>query len=124
MFGFDKLTISNQKVQIEELKADVATWKKTAEQYEQRAKELADMINGAVASAPVYFDFKNMKVFSVERNVNNGKPCTIIGYLLQEPVLSSDGEMIVGKDVLKEWYLYCSEDRHAELVEQFKKAIK
>lgn len=117
MFGNEKVTISNQKVEIETLKTTVA-------QLEQRCKELADLVNGQVVSAPVHFDFKNMKAFSVERNVNNGKPCTIIGYLLQEPVLSSDGEMIVQKDIVKEWYLYCNDERHAELVEQFKRAVK
>lgn len=124
MFGFNKLTVSTQKVEIENLKRDKARLEKDVAHHEARCEELASMINNNVASSDVHFDFKSMRTFSVERNVHNGKPCTIVGYLLQEPVLSSDGEMVVMKDVVREWYLYCNQERHQHLVEQFRKVNK
>ena len=118
MFGVQtNLENKRLKEENERLREQVETHKKEVER-------LLDMINGAVVSAEAHFDFKNMRVFSVERNANNNRPCTIIGYLLKEPVLSSDGEMIVEKDVVREWYLYCNEERHQQLVDQFKKVNK
>lgn len=83
-------------------------------------KQIIDDINSAVTACKPVIDFNTMRIFSIERNVNNNRPCTIIGFWEEEPVLSSDGEMIVKKDVHKEWYLYCNNERHAELIEEFK----
>lgn len=66
-------------------------------------------------------DFNTMRVFSIERNQSNDVDVTILGYYMQEPVISSDGEMIVMRDIVCEWTLYCNEEHHAELVKQFKK---
>ena len=66
-------------------------------------------------------DFNTLRVFSIERmHRENGQHITVLGYFLAEPVISSDGEMIVMRDVVHEWTLQCNEDRHAELVKQFK----
>ena len=115
MFGFAKAQVLNKEN--DKLKEE-------NERLQKEVNRLLNLINGSIASAEAYFDFKNMRVFSVERNGHDNKPCTIIGYLLREPVLSSDGEMIVEKDVVREWYLYCNEERHQQLVDQFKKVNK
>lgn len=65
-------------------------------------------------------DFNAMRVFSIERNTSCDVPVTILGYYMQEPVISSDGEMIVMRDIVCEWTLYCNEERHADLVKQFR----
>jgi hypothetical protein len=43
----------------------------------------------------------------------------LIGYFIDEPVVADD-KKVGSKKVLNQWYLYCSQERHAELVEQFK----
>lgn len=77
-------------------------------------------VEDATTKASVVIDFDTMRVFSIERNISSNRPCTIIGYYMSEPVLSSDGEMIVNRDDAKEWNLYCNEQRHEELVRAFK----
>ena len=70
-------------------------------------------------------DFSKIRVFSVERYVGEGdKPCTLIGYLLSEPVTSSDGTFLTTKDVVCQWYLYCSPQRHEEIVREYKRSLK
>lgn len=54
----------------------------------------------------VAIDFSIIKVFSIERNTHEDVPCTIIGYL-------GEGSQV------HEWYLYCSSERHEELVNDF-----
>ena len=76
-------------------------------------------LNSETRMAKPIIDFDSMRVFSIERMVHNGAPTTIIGYWLQEPVMSNDGEMIVMRDIVKEWYLHCNSDRHVELVAQY-----
>lgn len=51
-------------------------------------------------------DFVRLKPFSIERNVSDGKPCTVIGYF------DKDG-------VVAEWYWYCSLKTHNQLVEEY-----
>lgn len=88
--------------------------------YKSLEQHLAN-INSDLRKAKPMIDFDNMRVFSIERMVHNNVPTTILGYFLAEPVLSSDGEMIVMKDIVKEWYLYCNNERHEELVAEFQK---
>lgn len=110
IFGInDKLKLSDMKVRIEQLESELNGYKRM----------LAEL-NSEVAAAKPCIDFDTMRVFSIERNVNDNRPCTIIGYYMNDPVISSDGEMIVDRDKVKEWTLYCNNDRHAELVEEFK----
>lgn len=56
-------------------------------------------------------DFNVMRAFAVERNKHDEIPCTIIGYFVK------DGDT----DSVREWYLYCSEKRHHEIIDDFKK---
>lgn len=68
-------------------------------------KQLEDMTK-LLSDEPFALDFEVVKVFSIERNIHNDEPCTIIGYL---------GE----NQNMVEWYWYCSSRRHKELVEAF-----
>ena len=116
MFFSDKIALSDLKVENGELKQKIQNLENQIKQYE---KVLNDMNNDLTKCEPA-IDFNTMRVFSIERHVSNNRPCTIIGHLMNEPVLSADGEMIKDRDVTKEWTLYCSNERHAELVERFK----
>jgi hypothetical protein len=69
-------------------------------------KARLDKFNKALTDEPFALDFEVVKVFSIERNIHNDEPCTIIGYL---------GE----NQNMLEWYWYCSTRRHKELVEAF-----
>jgi hypothetical protein len=55
-------------------------------------------------------DFKAMNAFSFERTIEKGIPVTIVGYR------GKNGEIAL-------WYLYCSEENHKRLAEQFKRDI-
>ena len=105
-FGKDKLNRENVELsvknsqlerRIEALEAEIETLKKNVES------------DASVASMEINFD--NMDVFSIERNVSDNKPVTVIGYWLTD------------KDGVKsnsEWYLFCSAETHEKLVEKFK----
>jgi len=81
-------------------------------------------IKEKTSDAESVFDFKSVRAFSVERLEKDGYPCTIIGYLLNEPVFSNDGSVVANKDVVHQWYLYCSTQRHEEIIRDYKKALK
>lgn len=51
-------------------------------------------------------DYCQMNAFSIERLCRDGQAVTVIGYFLNNQV--------------REWNLYCNEERHQELVNQFK----
>jgi hypothetical protein len=55
-------------------------------------------------------DFKAIKAFSIERSLENGQAITIIGYKDKD-------------DNDKEWNFTCSEEKHKQLAEQFRKDI-
>jgi hypothetical protein len=74
-------------------------------------------------NASFSIDWDAMKAFSVERNWNNGFPVTIIGYMLSEPVIHTEGESgesrVTYKDFVREWTLHCSGKKHEELIKEF-----
>jgi hypothetical protein len=75
-----------------------------------------------MASASFSVDWKRINAFSIERMWENGIPKTIIGYMLTEPVVTTEGEgeqRVTYKDVVREWTYYCSAEKHEELVKQF-----
>lgn len=98
------------------LKADL-------EQLQEKYQQILEMVNGELVTSSVSFDFNAVKVFAVERNINNGRPCTIVGYLLPEPSVTEDGGVIT-KDVVREWYIYTNAENHEKLVEAFKASQK
>ena len=99
----------------DELKAENEQLKARVEKFE---KILAE-VNSKLTEAKPVIDFDIMRVFSIERMANDNKPCTIIGYFVKEPVMNSDGTQFTQKDVVHQWYLYCNDQRHTELVDQF-----
>ena len=104
---------------IKELEDENRHLKSTNDAYQQR-------LVGEMANASYAIDWDAMNAFSVERIWDNGLQKTIIGYRLEEPVIITEGEeqRITTKDVVREWYLYCSKEQHAKLVEQFRNAMK
>ena len=115
-FNSDLVNISELRGRITEL--EVALARANNSLTEANAK-LRDIENETTKATPM-IDFDTMRVFSIERNMTiDKKPCTIIGYYMNDPVLSSDGEMVVDRDEVKEWTLYCNEQRHEELVKKF-----
>lgn len=114
MFDF----ISDNKALVkknEELRKQV----ETLTQELESSKAVIKQINDSVKEGPFAFDFKTVNTFSIERNVNNNQPVTIIGYFLQEA--REDGGT---KDVVREWYFYCSEEAHKKLVKEFEASRK
>jgi hypothetical protein len=85
----------------------------------QHSDKLIKDINSEIRKGPFAFDFDNVNAFSIERNVSNNTPVTIIGYFLAEA--RDDGSV---KDVVREWYFYCDDEQHKKLVKEFEDAQK
>ena len=105
--------------------ANEVDYKALSEKLQREVKQLQERLNTAyteTGDADFVFNFNAVKAFSVERNWHNDRPCTIVGYVLQEPVTMTE-DNVTTKDVVREWYLYCSKEQHVKLVEQFKKSI-
>jgi hypothetical protein len=100
-------------------KADLENELAEAKKQIEYCTKVIEEMNSEIAACTPMIDFDTMRVFSIERVVSNNRGSTIIGYYIQEPVLSSDGEMVVLKDVVKEWTLYCNTERHEELVKKY-----
>lgn len=74
-----------------------------------------------MANASFGIDWDAMNVFSIERLWENGLPKTILGYILEEPIVYTEGDdqRVTHKDVVREWTLYCSAEKHEQLVAEF-----
>ena len=90
----------------------------------ERIRKFELLIEGEYASAKYAIDWKEMTAFSVERMMEGDRPKTVIGYLLAEPVVSTDGDNVTYKDIVREWTLYCSHEEHQRLVKQFEEYKK
>lgn len=123
MFGLFK-SQSSARTEVFELQCQKAELERIVQhlniQLDEAKRNIAKILDQTTEAEPV-IDFDRARVFSIERCVNDGKPCTIVGMWVNYPVFSSDGEMIVKRDESKEWVLYCNEGRHTDLVKQFKK---
>jgi len=111
----NKIRISDLKVQIEDLKKENERLKYANEAYQKR-------LVGEMENASFAIDWDAMKVFSVERLWENGLPKTVLGYMLSEPVITTEGEneqRVTYKDIVREWTFYCSAAKHEELVKEF-----
>lgn len=63
-------------------------------------------------------DWGRIRAFAIERNIDhNGDPVTIIGHLLKRTV-ERDGVQCQ-EDYTDEWFLYCSDETHQRLVDEF-----
>ena len=116
LFGIDPIKHSDLKVELENLKRENKDLKYANDAYRTR-------LEGEFSTASFAIDWDAMKVFSVERNWKNGIPYTILGYMLSEPAVHTEGEdgepRITYKDLVREWTLYCSADKHEELIKEF-----
>lgn len=106
MFGYGKL---------DKLEKENAKLKKQLKE----ASDVIDTYNTAIASCTPLIDFDAMRVFSIERLVYNDRPATIVGHYMYEPVIEG-GVVVSEREKTKEWTLYCNNERHEELVTQFK----
>lgn len=115
MFGINRLEISNLKVELEDLKKENDKLKYANDAYRKR-------LESEMANASFAIDWSTMNVFSIERVWDNGLPKTILGYILEEPVVYTEGDdqRVTHKDVVREWTLYCSAEKHEELVKEFR----
>lgn len=114
MFGVDKIAFSDMKVELENLKKENEKLQYAVDAYRKR-------LESEFANASFAIDWDAMNVFSVERMWDNGIPKTVLGYILSEPVVytQDDDQRIVHKDIVREWTLYCSAEKHEELVKEF-----
>lgn len=115
MFGISRIEYSDLKVQLENLKKENETLKYANDVYRKR-------LESEMATASVAIDWNAMKVFSVERMWDNGLPKTVLGYMLSEPMVTTSGEgveRVTEKEIVREWTLYCSAEKHEQLVVEF-----
>lgn len=108
---------------ISELERELERYTEALKNEREAFAQFKNKLTDTVRSENFEFDFNAVKVFSVERNFKDNMPCTIIGYLLPEPVVFTEGETST-KDVVREWYLYCDSAQHEKIIEQFKASKK
>jgi len=95
--------IAELQNEINKLTQDLDRYKKWVESVQDTARK---------SSASV--DFKSLNAFSIERMVKDHGPCTIIGYYPNPDEKT--------KEKVKEWYIYCDDTVHENLVKQFNQA--
>lgn len=115
LFGIDPVKHSDLEVKFADLKSKCERLEVVIDAYRKRLE--TEMANASYA-----IDWDAMKVFSIERIWDNGLPKTILGYMLSEPMVTTSGEgveRVTEKDVIREWTLYCSAEKHEQLVKEF-----
>lgn len=91
-----------------------------------RLKHIDDLnkaVNKDIEGADFAMDYDACNAFAIERNAKDGKAVTIVGHFINEPVAFTDGQVQL-KQVVKEWFMYCSQEQHNKLVAEFKKKGK
>jgi len=112
ILGFaNKIEMSNLKDEIENLKRENNNLRQINDDYNS-------VLNEEFSTASFAIDWDAMKAFSVERNWGNGRPVTIIGYMISEAAVHTE-DNVTYKDVVREWTLHCSAVKHEELVKEF-----
>ena len=95
------------------------TQKREDQEREDKLKAEAEarMLENEQRNAPVSIDWGKINAFSIERVLEHGNkgPATIIGYTVENQNRSP---------IIKEWVLYCSMERHEELVKQFNEQMR
>jgi hypothetical protein len=102
--------------------AKLATLEKENKELKYANDVYKNRLENEMANASFAVDWDAMKVFSVERMWENGLPKTVLGYMLSEPVVTTEGEgeqRVTYKDIVREWTLYCSAEKHEQLVKEF-----
>lgn len=104
------------------MKCRIVELERRTEELQTKIDNLIDNAYPEIGDSEFVIDFNNMRVFSIERRLGeNIRPVTVIGYYMNNPIVSSDGEMIFPRDIVEEWTLYCSGKRHQELIAEFRK---
>lgn len=89
-------------------------YKKQLEDLQTQYDLLVSENSKKAYQSSVAIDFKAMNAMSIERRLNeSNEPITIIGYALH-----SDSKELI------DWYIFCSNETHEKLVEEFKQYIK
>ena len=121
LFGIDPIVHSDLKVQLEDLKKENEKLAYANDAYRKR-------LVGEMENASFAIDWDAMKVFSIERVWDNAIPKTILGYMLSEPAIHTEGgggePHVTYKDIVREWTLYCSAEKHEQLVKEFNEYLK
>lgn len=115
LFGLNRIMVSDLKCQIEDLKKENEKLQYACDAYKKR-------LEGEMATASYAINWDTMNAFSVERMWENGLPKTVIGYLLSEPIVTTTQEgsqLVTDKDIVREWTLYCSAEKHEQLIREF-----
>lgn len=84
----------------------------------RKVEEYEARLVGEYSKASYAVDWSTMNAFSIERMREGDVNKTIIGYMLAEPVVTTE-DNVTYKDVVREWALYCSHDEHQRLVKEF-----
>lgn len=110
----ENVTLANR---VEELSNEIAQLRL------KHIDELNKAVNKDIETADFAMDYDACNAFAIERNAKDGKAVTIVGHFINEPVAFTDGQVQL-KQVVKEWYMYCSQEQHNKLVADFKKKGK
>lgn len=115
MFNGKKVRELEHEVErLEQLvKSCEVAYNELVEFYDKRNKELED----PARDLPVSLNFGSMDAVSVERIVQNGSPVTVVGYKLRKDVRHNNSTDTTYE--IKEWYLYCNDKVHKDVVKQF-----
>lgn len=92
---------NNQKL-IDELKRQV----KSRDSYIKGLVNTLEKYETEARDAPIMIDFNRMDIFSIERQCDNGGSYTTIGFWVE-------------KDRFEQWHLYCNDQRHAQLIDDY-----
>ena len=113
----------NESVDTEKLQRENEELKRRLNLYEDAVANYKKKLEGEFASASFSIDWKSINAFSIERNLDsNNMPKTIVGFMLSEPVVFTDGTG-TEKDIVREWTFYCSHEEHERLVADFNKTV-
>ena len=109
---------SKECVELDEAYRKIAQLQKTLDSQfslaASRLQELNDLKRDLIdqsRSCSVAVDFEQMDAFSIERMQEQGVGRTVIGYLKSLPDTDPN---------IAEWTLYCNEEIHEKLVEEFR----
>lgn len=104
--------LAEARRKIAALQDDLNMQRKLAENRLYDLDALRKKIKDEARACSVAIDFEQMDAFSIERmSDDNGLSKTVVGYLKS---LEED------KPEIGEWVLYCNDEIHEQLVEQFK----
>ena len=120
MWSWEK---KKEAVDVEKLTLEKEDLQRRLNLCEDKVNAYKKQLEGEYAEASFSVDWKAMNAFSIERNPDSsGIPKTIIGFMLAEPVVFTDGN-VTEKDIVREWTFYCSHDEHQRLVADFNKFV-